>query len=83
MQQPTMIFHKIPYGKFRIIAWFNDIGVLCYLRKRHRKSLAYCPDFFYGYLNLFGNLIVGNVWILGGIFTNFKIQIRIGPGNFY
>ena len=83
MQQPTMIFHKIPDGKFRIVTGFNDIGVLCYLRERHRKSLAYRSDLFYGDLYFFGDLIVGDIRIFGGIFANFKVQIGIGPGYFY
>lgn len=82
MQQVIMRNHQILHRDIGFVIWFDNIGVLCNLRKAHGKRLTHGPNLFYRNLNFFGNLIIGNVRILNKILSNFKIKVRIGPRNF-
>ena len=73
--------HVLPHSDLGFIVRLDDVGVLSNLRKTHREGLSHRPYFFHRDIDLFGNLVVCDVWIRGSILTDFEVEVRIRPRN--
>lgn len=56
--------HKIPHCQLGLVVRFDNIRVLRDLGKAHGKSLANCTDLLHRDLDLFRDLIIGDIRIL-------------------
>lgn len=77
MKELAMAHHKIPHGHFRFVFRLDNIAIFSNRGETHGKCLANCSDFLYRYLDFFGDLLIGDVWISGGVFANFEIEIGV------